>query len=56
MTVPNITPKDELLRLQKLFVDDFNKEIYFAIILKSQSSLIIGKVDFSRVGNSKYFE
>ena len=39
---------EEIVRLEKLFVDEHNKEIFFAVILKTQSSLIIGKCNFAR--------
>lgn len=39
---------EEIVRLEKLYVDENNKEIFFAVILKTQSSLIIGKCNFAR--------
>jgi hypothetical protein len=39
--------KDEVIRLQKLYVDHVRKEMFFQVVLREQHSITIVKVDFS---------
>ena len=51
--VPDMRETDEVVRLQKVFHDKDKQEIFFAIILRTQHSLTICKVDYS--GKPKIF-
>jgi len=51
--IPGLTETDEVVQIRKLHHDLTRKELFFAIILRSQHSLTICKVDFSNLEDLK---
>lgn len=45
--IPDMDETDEVIRLQKLYVDQVRKEMFFQVVLREQHSITLVKVDFS---------